>query len=289
LGVGDDVNPCSRTAPCKTWAGAISKTAAGGEIDALDPGGFGGLTITKAITLDGGGGQVASTLVAGTNGFLVAAGVNDIVILRNIRINGIIQANSGSIDGIKFQSGKGLHVENCVIFGFGGFGIDVVPNQAAQVAIINTIVTGNGGGVSIRAGSASAVNASLQRVQMDQNNNFGLKADGSGGTGLVSVDVSDSQAAGSAVHGGIFAASGPGSVTVVINTTAMINNGADGLLADAGAGGTTKVFVANSILSGNNIAAEALNGATITGYKTSVLDGNVTTNGTFTSTGGVLQ
>src|SRR5579883_1542257 len=73
-GVGDDANPCSRTAPCKTWAGAISKTAAGGEMDALDPGGFGALTITKAITLDGGGGQVASVLVAGTNGFVVAAG-----------------------------------------------------------------------------------------------------------------------------------------------------------------------------------------------------------------------
>ena len=54
-GVGDDANPCSRTAPCKTFAGAISKTAAGGEIDVLDPGGFGAVTITKAITLDGGG------------------------------------------------------------------------------------------------------------------------------------------------------------------------------------------------------------------------------------------
>src|SRR6202140_1410761 len=59
-GVGDDANPCSRTAPCKTWAGAISKTFIGGEIDALDPGGFGAVTITKAMTLDGGGGQVAS-------------------------------------------------------------------------------------------------------------------------------------------------------------------------------------------------------------------------------------
>ena len=58
-GVGDDVNPCSRTAPCKTFAGAISKTTAGGEIDALDPGGYGAVTITKAITIDGGGGQGA--------------------------------------------------------------------------------------------------------------------------------------------------------------------------------------------------------------------------------------
>jgi uncharacterized membrane protein len=73
-GVGDDANPCSRTAPCKTFAGAISKTSAGGEIDNLDTGGFGALTITKAITLDGGGGGVASILVAGTNGITVAAG-----------------------------------------------------------------------------------------------------------------------------------------------------------------------------------------------------------------------
>src|SRR6201984_3508840 len=74
-GVGDDANPCSRTAPCKTFAGAISKTAAGGEIDALDPAGYGAVTITKGITIDGGGGQVASVLAAGTNGIIVNAGV----------------------------------------------------------------------------------------------------------------------------------------------------------------------------------------------------------------------
>src|SRR5436309_10159210 len=88
-GVGDDANPCSRTAPCKTFAGAISKTAAGGEIDVLDPGGFGAVTITKAITIDGGGGQVASILVAGTNGIVVAAAINDAVVIRNLSINGI--------------------------------------------------------------------------------------------------------------------------------------------------------------------------------------------------------
>ncbi|WP_315713972.1 MULTISPECIES: hypothetical protein [unclassified Bradyrhizobium] len=66
-GVGDDVNPCSRTAPCKTFAGAISKTAAGGEIDVLDPGGYGAVTITKSITIDGGG-TMASILASATNG-----------------------------------------------------------------------------------------------------------------------------------------------------------------------------------------------------------------------------
>src|SRR6266513_4313678 len=80
-GVGDDANPCSRTAPCKTFAGAISKTAAGGEIDALDPAGFGAVTITKAITIDGGGG-VASILTNGSQAIVVAAAAADVVNIR---------------------------------------------------------------------------------------------------------------------------------------------------------------------------------------------------------------
>jgi len=119
-GVGDDANPCSRTAPCKTFAGAISKTAPGGEIDALDPGGFGALTITKSITIDGGGGQVASVLVAGTNGIVVAAGASDVVIIRNLRFDGLRgagNANAG-LNGIRFISGGTLIVDKCEIFGF---------------------------------------------------------------------------------------------------------------------------------------------------------------------------
>src|SRR6201988_1617743 len=88
-GVGDDVNPCSRTAPCKTWAGAISKTANGGEIDALYPGGFGAVTITEAITPDGGGGHVSAVRVEGTNGIVMAAGAADVIILKNIRFQGL--------------------------------------------------------------------------------------------------------------------------------------------------------------------------------------------------------
>ena len=85
-GVGDDANPCSRVAPCKTFAGAISKTAPGGEIDCLDPGGFGAVTITKSITIDCGAGQVGSILAAGTNGINVSAAATDIVRIRNLLI-----------------------------------------------------------------------------------------------------------------------------------------------------------------------------------------------------------
>ena len=111
-GVGDDANPCSRTAPCKTWAGAISKTATGGEIDALDPGGFGTLTITKSITLDGGGGQVASILASGVNGINISA-AGGVVILRNLRING-----AGGTTGVAINSAATVVIEKCDIFGF---------------------------------------------------------------------------------------------------------------------------------------------------------------------------
>src|SRR5215467_8792923 len=96
-GVGDDVNPCSRTAPCKTWAGAISKTAAGGEISALDPAGFGAVTITKAITLNGDG-TLASIVAGGTNGIVVNAGPNDVVVIRNLSLHGV----GTGLNGIRF-------------------------------------------------------------------------------------------------------------------------------------------------------------------------------------------
>ena len=173
-GVGDDANPCSRTAPCKTFAGAISKTAAGGEIDALDPGGFGALTITKAITIDGGGGQVASVLVAGTNGIVVQAGPNDVVILRNLRINGI----GSGLNGVRFLAGKDLNVENCFIFGFTQNGVDIALNQAtaASAHIINTVIKNNGG-VGVRATNAvtPAVGVVVDESHMILNN-IGVEA-----------------------------------------------------------------------------------------------------------------
>src|SRR6476646_226216 len=111
-GVGDDVNPCSRTAPCKTFAGAISKTAAGGEINCLDPGGFGGVTITKAITIDCVHTE-AGVLVSGTNGISVNAAGGDRIVLRGLDINGL----GTSLNGIAFLAGGSLHVEDSVISG----------------------------------------------------------------------------------------------------------------------------------------------------------------------------
>ncbi len=105
-GVGDDANPCSRTAPCKTFAGAISKTAAGGEINCLDSAGFGALTITKAMTVQCEG-VIGGVLASGQNGIIVNAGANDAVMLKGLDFQGI-----NALNGIRILAAKSVHVDN---------------------------------------------------------------------------------------------------------------------------------------------------------------------------------
>lgn len=158
-GVGDDVNPCSRTAPCKTFAGAISKTAAGGEINVIDAGGFGAVTITKSITIDGGG-SFASILASFTNGIVVNAGANDVVTIRNLAING---AGTG-VNGISFLAGANLYVENVVIFEFSGRGIDASHTSVGILSVINTTITNCDAGIHLSA--AIVVAASIDRTRV---------------------------------------------------------------------------------------------------------------------------
>jgi hypothetical protein len=150
-GVGDDANPCSRTAPCKTFAGAISKTAARGEINALDPGGFGAVTITKAIILDGGGSLAGVLAASGTNGINVNAGATDTVILRNLDING---AGSGA-NGVRFVAGGALHIEKTKIYGFTQNGIDVSLTGSGTLEVNDSSITGGATGISINSTSGT--------------------------------------------------------------------------------------------------------------------------------------
>jgi hypothetical protein len=243
-GVGDDANPCARTAPCKTFAGAISKTAVGGEIDALDPGGFGALTITKAITIDGGGGQVASVLVAGTNGIVVAAGPTDVVTLRNLRINGLERTANGGLNGIRYLSGAALHIENCHVFGFTQDGINVATTASnAALFVNNTFLTDNGNGIQI-APSGGNVRSMLVQVWAQDNSGFGFFLNPAAGVG-----------AGTAIN----------ESSAVVNGTGIGVNGG-------------KLFLGNSVIVKNNVGV-AITGGTVLSYKTNMIDGN-TTDGT---------
>src|SRR5215475_692059 len=241
-GVGDDANPCSRTAPCKTFAGAISKTAAGGEIDALDPAGYGAVTITKAITLDGGGGQVASVLVAGTNGIVVQAQPNDVVILRNLRLNGISGSGNGGINGIRWLSGKALIVEDCVVFGFTTNGLDIALNQATQATVhVFHSIFKNNGQVGIRATNAIApsvkVAIDFSEIAVD---NIGVEA-----SSHSSVEINNSMIS-AAASDGIKADSASGADSLVdISHCEVVNGANNGITSTAGSvvvGDTTVAY-----------------------------------------------
>jgi hypothetical protein len=234
-GVGDDANPCSRTAPCKTFAGAISKTANFGEIDCIDPGGFGAVTITKSITIDGNG-TFASILAAGTSGVIInGAGAN--VSLRNLSINGVRGSVSPGLTGIRFQQGSVLNVENCVIQNFNNFGIEYSTAANSFLLVKDTIIRNTfAGGINI------APTGGIARVTIDntrvENCTFGIKASGNSRT--------------------------------MVNRTVVSSNGADaGFLAD---GSVAEMNVDNSIAAMNTIGVRARNSALIRLSNTSVID-----------------
>jgi hypothetical protein len=254
-GVGDDANPCSRTAPCKTFAGAISKTAAGGEIDALDPAGFGVVTVTKSITLDGGGGQVASILVAGTNGVTVNAGANDTVVVRNLSFNGLIGTVTPGLNGVRVLAAGQLIVDHVAFLGFSQNGIEMALAGGASAGLVvrnstflqgaagvkltsgmisasmeNVSISGTGTGIDAVVGSADVKNSVLAR-----NTSFGALAEGG------SIDISDSLLTGN----GTAVQSQAGS-TVRIANSDIYNN-----LAGFGCGAGTLASAGNNRKGGN--------------------------------------
>lgn len=164
-GVGDDANPCSRTAPCKTYQGTISKTAANGEINSIDPGGFGAVTITKSITLDGGP-FMAGILVSGTNGIIInAAGAQ--VTLRNLTIDGL----TTGLNGIRILNAGAVFIENCQIFGFNRGISD--ERTFGELSVSNSILKNNSQ-TNAYIANASAVVALFDTVQVKSGGNFGL-------------------------------------------------------------------------------------------------------------------
>jgi len=169
-GVGDDANPCSRTAPCKTFAGAISKTAAAGEINVLDPGGFGAVTITKSITIRSDHIE-AGVLVSGTNGIIVNAASTDNVTLEGLDIEGL----GTGINGVHIIGGANVTIVRCAIHHFTGNGVNLVGTAGARAVVIDSIITQNGGGFNV-SGAAGVSNAGiLKGGVLDKNTSFGIQ------------------------------------------------------------------------------------------------------------------
>jgi hypothetical protein len=162
-GVGDDANPCSRTAPCKTFAGAISKTATAGEIDCLDPGGFGAVTITKSLTIDCRE-TLGGVLVSGTNGIVV----NDGTYAASVTLRGLdIDGTGTGLSGISFVAGKVLHVEDVKIYGFTTSCIDVNAGGGIQFTVDNATLSECGtAGISAVTSGANQIWGNINNVKI---------------------------------------------------------------------------------------------------------------------------
>ena len=290
-GVGDDVNPCSRTAPCKTFAGAISKTAAGGEINCLDPGGYGALTITKSITVDCAG-TLGSSLASGTNGFVInGAGV--VVTLRNLYINGGTPSLPG-VNGIRFLQGAVLHVQNVKIFNFtagapNGFGIQIAHSAgASEIYITDTYISNNGaagagGGIEVRPTGSGSAQVMIRNARVTNSGSNGFRSDTSATSGSVIASIEDSEFSGNGQ--GIAAVAGAGvtdTSIVMVNNSASVNNTNFGIIAN---GQAAIIRVGNTSITGNGTGVTTAGSGEVKSYGDNRLDGN-NNNGAFTA--GVL-
>jgi len=257
-GVGDDLNPCSRTAPCKTFAGAFSKTAAGGIINVIDNGAYGTLTITKAITVQSDE-NFAGVLSSGTTGFVINAGAADSVILRGLSIDG----QGTGIDGIRFLNGLSLTVENCEINRVTQKGIKFIPSGASQLYVKNTVIRNNnfasGAGIFIQPGAAGSAEVVIDHVQIERNA-VGIEADDRSKVSIRDSEVSRNSG------DGIRAVSAGGvnnSVINVVSSLVTFNTGS-GVEAD-GVGAVLRI-ADTSIFNNGGTGISPVNGGVVNSF-----------------------
>ena len=277
-GVGDDANPCSRTAPCKTYAGAISKTAAGGVISTLDPGGFGAVTITKSITIDGTG-QIAGILAAGTNGVVINAAATDTVVLRNLEIHG---ANTG-LDGVRVVNAgaRAVHIEHCRIEKFSSQGIEVLPTSGTVEVYVRDSQVRNNASHGIQVGGAATVKLIVSNSSVSNNTGNGIEIDGA----LHRAEIYNSGIDGNSVAG-LFVQN--------VGSEAMAEGSsfsANGTGVFAGTVGNVLIRLSRNVISANTtngIARSGFGGATgtVTCFSNNVVSGNT---GNETCTSSVAQ
>ncbi len=277
-GVGDDVNPCSRTAPCKTFAGAISKTAASGEISCLDPGGFGSVTISKSIAIICDETTSGGILATGTYGVTISSAVAaaDRVYLSGLDIEG---AGSG-IQGIRMLGAGTLHLHNVSIRRFTQSGIQFAPSGPAKLLVTDSEISGNAptslvtgvGGIVVQPSGAGSAVVSLSNVKL-QNNFVGFRADGTGSSGGISASISECDVTGNLNNGiASFTPAGGASTSVMVSRTTVSGNGGKGLSAN---GAAAILRVGGSTISGNAGGnAQILGGATLTSYGNNQIDDN---------------
>jgi hypothetical protein len=277
---GTDNPTCSFAAPCRHFQAAVTATSAGGEVDALDPAGYGPINIDRAITIEGQGWSYIAPPTGG-NGITINA-VSGSVFIHGVSLNGA--GISGGTNGIVFNSGGSLTVTDCVVQNFAGTvftgnGIFVQPTSGTiKFAITNTIVADNGSNGIILfppTGSGTVnVNGVIDHVVVTENGSDGMNFQVVHPTGgSVVVDISNSVTSNNAARG-IEGGTGTNTVTLSIDSTIMISN----VFSGAGMFGKVQAFLGRSVMIGNGVPVENNTSTdTFFSYKNNQFDVNVGT------------
>jgi hypothetical protein len=247
-GLGNDANPCSRLAPCRNFAQAISLTNAGGEVIVLDSAGYGPVSIIKSVSIIAPPGVYAGISVFAGDGIDINAGSTDTVILRGLTIN-----NQGSIgSGIVFNFGGTLHVESCVVNGFSNSGVSggLQLFGTGTLEVKDSIFRSNTYGINVAPASGTAL-AEIEEVRLEGNVNTGLVAQQNS-----KVTVRSSIASGGTT--GFFASSNSaGAVQLNIERCVSSNNSGSGILAGSFSSGPAEVNIESCLVSGNGVGIDA--------------------------------
>jgi hypothetical protein len=167
-GSGNDGNPCSRAAPCRSFAQAVSQTNPGGEVIALDSAGYGPFGISQSVTVQAAPGVYAGISVFSGDGIAINAGSSDIVTLRGLTVNA-----QGGQNGIVQITGGTLHIEECVVNGFSS-GIGIAFNGPGDLHVTDSTVKGNNDGISIASSASRVATGTIENVRLKQNATNGL-------------------------------------------------------------------------------------------------------------------
>ena len=273
---GSDSNNCSLAAPCRNFQAAYAQTNAGGEIAVLGTAGYNNgatFTINKAISIVNPGGFEAGIAVpSGGIGIVINAGVNDALSLRGLTMEGGGVGNTGII----FNTGASLTIENSVIRHLTAtgiyFGSNVPISLTSSLSVSNTLVADNSGtGIYIIPTGSGTVTAVFNRVQTNNNLNYGIVADGANSTGTVKATISDSLASNNGGQGFYAVTDSSHAPTTLMVVRSVAANNLYGLYA-AGTGATLRV--ANSTVTGNGNGWLAIAGGVLDSYGDSYIDGN---------------
>jgi hypothetical protein len=268
---GSDSNPCTRALPCRSFAVAITATDAGGEIDTLDPGGYGAVSITKAISIVSGLGEAGVLVPPGSTGIDISAGASDKVNLRGLFVDG---AANGAV-GIFFHSGASLTITNCVVRNITGTGINFVPDVASTtyLAIADTLAADNDFGIGITPTSVVTANVVLDRVRMIHNSSDGIIVDGALGFGTIKVTLAQCVSANNGRDGiNVFVTNLQAAVNMLAVGCTVANNVGTGM--DEQGGGIATVRFGSCAITGNAGSWHVSAGGTLSSYGDNYINGN---------------